>query len=54
MAKGSAYVVIRVDFEGDYYRPSEWIDVTEDWIYAGLEDRDNVIGSEVVASWVEE
>lgn len=47
MSKKQAVLVVRVAFEGDYYGVDEIVSVSEDWIHAGFEDRDNVAGVKI-------
>lgn len=54
MKKASVYVVVRVDFDGDYYFPEERPGLVEDWIGSALYDRDDVTGFKVMPSWQEE
>lgn len=40
-------LLVRLTFEGDYYDAAELVDVSSDWIHAGLEDRDNLTGQSI-------
>jgi len=35
-------IALAVEFEGDYYGPSELVDICHDWISGAFEDRDNL------------
>jgi len=40
-------LVVDLRFEGDYYSVDELVDVASDWIYGGLEDRDDLRGVQI-------
>ncbi|MFI6512881.1 hypothetical protein ACIBCT_35215 [Streptosporangium sp. NPDC050855] len=40
-------MIVNLRFEGDYFDPDELVDVASGWIYAGLEDRDNLVGTKI-------
>lgn len=48
MSKGSAFVTVRVDFDGDYLHPDTRVTYVQDWIESGLEDRDDVVNWQFV------
>ena len=44
VSRKRATLTVEVTFDGTYYDLSEIVSVAEDWIHAGLEDRDDVRG----------
>ena len=44
MSRKRATLTVQITFDGTYYDLSEIVSVSEDWIHAGLEDRDDVRG----------
>jgi hypothetical protein len=48
MARGTVRIVLDLHFDGTYYKESERADTALDWIYAGLDDRSDLVGTSVV------